>query len=53
MGTGDVSHIKNIIEASISGLDHQVILTSFEVGSLSSKLDFLPSQHRVHPTFHV
>ena len=26
-----------------------VILTSFEAGSLSSMLDFLPSQHRVHP----
>ena len=29
-------------------LDQQVILTSFEAGSLSSMLDFLPRQHRVH-----
>ena len=47
--TGDVSQIEIIIEDSIRGLDQQVILTSFEAGSLSSMLDFLPSQHRVHP----
>ena len=44
-----VSQIEIIIEASIRGLDQQVILTSFKAGSLSSMLDFLPSQHRVHP----
>ena len=43
IGTGDVSQIEIIIEASIRGLDQQVILTSFKAGSLSSMIDFLPS----------
>ena len=30
-------------------LDKHVILISFEACSLSSMLDFLPNQHRVHP----